>query len=151
MIEILFTCISEKFPTMISFSTKIVAISVSGSPTAPRARTKCPLGYWEPNSHESILTTNLGEKKKRVHRRYKVYVEMYKCDIHPHHQIMPKSWIPLILSHHLSQSAIALSMSFRQHPVSVQSWWMEIIAGQTTLVCPCVRVHRRKSLVSLSQ
>ena len=49
------------------------------------------------------------------------------------------------LSHHLSLLAIPFGKSYRQQPVSALSWWIYIFAGQQTLVCPYVGVHRRIS------
>ena len=34
--------------------------------------------------------------------------------------------------------------------MSTQSWWILVFAAQPTLVCPCVGVHRRMFLMSLS-
>ena len=34
--------------------------------------------------------------------------------------------------------------------VSAQSWWMYVFATRTTLVCPCVGVHRKASLINSS-
>ena len=58
--------------------------------------------------------------------------------------------IPLSLSHYKSLSAIFLSKFLRWHLVSLQCWWMQVFAGQLTLVCPCLRVHWRILLMSLS-
>ena len=44
-------------------------------------------------------------------------------------------------------SVITLSKFSWQHLVFEQSWWMEDFVGQLTLVCPCIRVHRRMSLM----
>ena len=58
--------------------------------------------------------------------------------------------LALSLSHHPSTSAIALGKSTRRHPVFVPCWWMKIFASQWTLVCLCVGVHKRTSLMSSS-
>ena len=36
------------------------------------------------------------------------------------------------------------------YPVSVQSWTCLVLAGRPLLACPCVGIHRRTSLMSLS-
>ena len=46
-------------------------------------------------------------------------------------------------------AAIALVRSSRRHSVSAQSRWIYDFAGQPTLVCPCLVVHRKMSLISL--
>ena len=58
---------------------RMAAVSVSKSPIVPRLRTKCPLGYWESNSHESIRTVILKENlvlfttvKNMVSRLYNI-------------------------------------------------------------------------------
>lgn len=53
------TCASENAETCIVFSRRIADISASKSSMGPRVFTKCPFGYWESISHESIRTTIL--------------------------------------------------------------------------------------------
>ena len=53
-------------------------------------------------------------------------------------------------SKHASQYVIAHVNSNRPHPVSALSWWMWVFASQPTVVCPCVVVHWRVSLMSSS-
>lgn len=53
------TWASEKGATEILFSTRIVAISPSRSPILPKTRTKCPFGYIDVDSQESMRTTTL--------------------------------------------------------------------------------------------
>ena len=64
----------------------------------------------------------------------------------PRHQGMLITQISLTLFHPPVLSSIALGKSSWQHPVSVQSWWMQAFVGRPTLVC--VGVHRRMSLMS---
>ena len=67
-----------------------------------------------------------------------------------HYKGILTTQIHLILSCHLSLSAIALSKCSKLHSITTQSWWMSIFAGQLALVCPCVGVHWRMLLMSLS-
>ena len=72
---------------------------------------------------------------------------------------MPLAQITLILSHYSSLSSIVASRSCR--PVSIQNCvhtelvsiqnccWLDLV-GQSTLACPCERVHRRMSMMSSS-
>ena len=56
--------------------------------------------------------------------------------------------IPLTLSFHSSQSAIALIRSSRRYPESAQCYLMYVFAVQPTLVCPYLRGHERMSLMT---
>ena len=60
--------------------------------------------------------------------------------------IIIKAWIPLSLSQHPSLLIITLGKSSRRHPVSTQSWWMQVFASQSTLA----GVFWTTSLMSLS-
>lgn len=53
------TWISEKGAAQMLFSTRIAAISPSRSPILPSTLTKCPLGYRDVDSQESMRTTTL--------------------------------------------------------------------------------------------
>lgn len=53
------TWASEKGATEILFSTRMVEISPSRSPILPKTRTKCPFGYTDVDSQESMRTTTL--------------------------------------------------------------------------------------------
>ena len=64
---------------------------------------------------------------------------------HHYHQHVLKVQIPLSFSHYLSLLVISFGKFSRWRPVSTQNWWMWIFAGQSTLMCPCVGVHRRTS------
>ena len=77
----------------------------------------------------------------------------YYCEIikslfshHPHQGVLT---ITLSLSNYLTLSAISLK-SYRHHLVSAQCWWMSVFADQLIMVYPCVRVHRRTTLMSSS-
>ena len=54
------------------------------------------------------------------------------------------------LFHCPSASFIAFVKSYKRHQVFAKSWWMCVFAGRPTLVCPCIKVHRRILLMSLS-
>ena len=54
------------------------------------------------------------------------------------------------LSHYPFLLSIALGKSPRWHPVSAQNWWMKIFAGRPTLMCPCIGVRKRTSLMNYS-
>ena len=60
------------------------------------------------------------------------------------------AWIPLTLSNHLSLSEITFGRYSRLYWVSAQSWFMQVFSGQPALVCPCLVVHKRTLLISLS-
>ena len=47
-----------------------------------------------------------------------------------------------------SLSSIAPSTFFRQHPMSVESWYMRILFGRPILTYPCVHGHKRTLLMS---
>ena len=59
-----------------------------------------------------------------------------------------KHKFPLI-SWSLSPS-IPIDRSFRQHPVSPQSWWIEVFAGWSKLAHPYIEIHGRTLLMSSS-
>ena len=63
-----------------------------------------------------------------------------------HYQGVLTAYIPLVLSHYPSLLSIVLGGSRRRHPGFTRSWWVEVIAGQSTLLC--VGIHARASLVS---
>ena len=69
-------------------------------------------------------------------------------NIFHHYQGVQTKWIPLHPSSCPSLLIITVSKSSSRHQVSTESWWMWVFAGQPTLVCPCVGVHRRLSLMS---
>ena len=56
----------------------------------------------------------------------------------------------LTLTRHPPLSSVAPGRSSRLHPVSAHSWCMEVFAGPSTLVYPCVSIHKRTSLMSSS-
>ena len=58
---------------------------------------------------------------------------------------MPTAQIAFNLSLHIGPGKFS-----RWYPVSAQNWWMYIFDGHPTLVCPCVIVHKRMSLMHLS-
>ena len=64
---------------------------------------------------------------------------------HHHHEIILS--LSLSCSLHLSTT---LSRSSKLYPVSVHSWCSYVLAGRPTLVCPCVGVHKKTLLVSMS-
>ena len=69
---------------------------------------------------------------------------------HHHHHVALVARISLTLSHHSSQSFIALGRSSGQHPVSSHSCWMYVRAGRPAFARPCVGVHKSTSLMSSS-
>ena len=74
------------------------------------------------------------------------------CDHHHHHhqEAVCVARIPFTLRCNPSPSAHTLHKYSWWHPLSAQSRWVYIFAGQPKLVCPCVRVHRRMSLLNSS-
>ena len=56
--------------------------------------------------------------------------------------------ITLILSRNPFLWAILQDRFSAYHPISAQSWSIEVFTGLPTLVCPCVGVHQRMSLKS---
>ena len=54
----------------------------------------------------------------------------------------------LSLSCHLSQSAISLDRFSRWHPMSVESWLMQLFVGWLTFVCPWVGSYGRMLLIA---
>ena len=74
----------------------------------------------------------------------------YNNDDHHLHQGMLTAQTPLTLSRHPSFLGITLGKSSRWLSVSAQNWWMQIFACQPTLMCICVGVYWRMSLMSSS-
>ena len=77
-------------------------------------------------------------------------VDPFDCMHHHHHHLALVARISLTLSHHSSQSFIALGRSSGQHPVSSHSCWMYVRAGRPAFARPCVGVHKSTSLMSSS-
>ena len=69
---------------------------------------------------------------------------------HHHHHVVLSAWIFLSLSHHPSQSFIALGRSSGLHPVSAQSCCIYVQTGRPAFARPCEGVHSSTSLTSLS-
>ena len=55
-----------------------------------------------------------------------------------------------IRTYHPSLSSITPGQSSRLHPVSLQSWCMQVFADQPTLVHICIGFHERTSLMNSS-
>ena len=95
-----------------------------------------------------VLTGDVCGIVKTVFFRMEVAVPIH---ISYQHQNMLTTRIslppPLSLFLFLSQSlsVIVLGKSSRRHQVFLQNWWMQVVAGRPTLVCPCVGVHRKTS------
>ena len=75
-----------------------------------------------------------------------IYIYMY----HHYHHVTLLAQISLTLSHHTSLSSIAPARSSRQHPVSAQSCYIQVLASRPTFARPCEGVHRSTSLMCLS-
>ena len=73
-----------------------------------------------------------------------VYVSLH------HHIIVPPSRIFLTLSRHFSLSIIASGRHSGLHPVSSQSCFMYVRAGNPAVALPYAGVHRSTSLMSSS-
>ena len=69
---------------------------------------------------------------------------------HHHHHVVPPARISQTLSHHFSQSFIALGRSSGLHPVSSHSWCMYVRAGRPAFAWQYAGVHRSTSLMSSS-
>ena len=70
-----------------------------------------------------------------------IYIYIY------HDQLILIARIPLTLSHHSSLSSIALGRS--SNTSGVRTELMHVFATWPTLVCLCVEVHRKTSLMNL--
>ena len=57
---------------------------------------------------------------------------------------------PSTLFRHPSLTFIAPDWHSRLHPVSTQSWCLQVFDGRPTLARPCVGVHKRTSLMNSS-
>ena len=68
---------------------------------------------------------------------------------HRYHQGVPTAWISLTISRHLALSAIALCKSSRQQ-LSVCTELKNVFAGRPIQECPCVVVHKRTLMMTLS-
>ena len=77
-----------------------------------------------------------------------IYIYIYKYIYHHHVALVVR--IYLTLSHHSSQSFIALGRSSGQHSVSSHSCWMYVGAGNPAFARPCVVVPKSTSLMSSS-
>ena len=75
------------------------------------------------------------------------FISKNEC-LFPYHQVILIAQNSLTLTYHPSLSFIALSKAFRLYSVSTQSWCIQVLAGWLTLVCLCVGVYKRTSLIS---
>ena len=69
---------------------------------------------------------------------------------HHHHQNTPTTQTSFTHSCSLSLSIIAFGKSSRRLSVFIYSWWMYVSIGRPALVCPCVGVHEKISLMNSS-
>ena len=67
-----------------------------------------------------------------------------------HHLVVPSARISLTLSRHSSLSFIASGRSSGLHPVSSQSYCMQVRAGRPAFARPCDGIHWRTSPMSSS-
>ena len=68
---------------------------------------------------------------------------------HHHHLFALTTRSTQTLSHQPFLSSLTPDRSSKLHPVAAQSRCMEVYASRPTLVCPCVGVFKRTSLMSL--
>ena len=88
-----------------------------------------------------LIMKNLDEK------RLTPWDQLYH---HHHYQVKRWAQIPQTLSCHPSLMAITLGRSCRLQPVSAQSWFMYVFAGQLTFVCLFAGIHGKTSLITAS-
>ena len=105
---------------------------------------------WHPNiqchTGVSFNTHTHTHTHAHTHAHTHIYIHIYIYHHYSQGELIAR--ILVTVSHYPSPSAIVLDESSWRHSESAQTWWKKIFANYSTLVYPCIGVHRRTSLMS---